>query len=125
VKVTLWKTATREQNRGMEDNETLLTELNKKKAWFHAKKIGPVFALQVSEDREIQTLEGKEVARAGDMLCRGIAGELWPQTVRSSLHMCNAISCLSCLSIKGGTPFVQIQTNKYFGWRMEKIYSSR
>jgi len=93
VKVTRPACNTRTQQR-MEDNETLLTELNKKKAWFHAKKIGPVFALQVSQDREIQTLEGREVARAGDMLCRGIAGELWPQTVRTSLHLCHAISLL-------------------------------
>lgn len=66
----------------MADNRELLEDLNKHNAWFHAKKTGPLFAVLLIEDREIQTLEGTEIASAGEMLCRGVGGEFWPQAVR-------------------------------------------
>ena len=43
------------------------------------KKTKPVWAKILLVDQEISTLEGPEKATAGDYLCRGIHGEVWPQ----------------------------------------------
>jgi hypothetical protein len=59
-------------------NQELLDQLNKR-GWVHVKKVGPIFAKKLTEDTTINTLEGTERAKAGDMLCRGVIGELWPQ----------------------------------------------
>eukprot|EP00005_Dracoamoeba_jomungandri_P006143 CAMPEP_0174252838 /NCGR_PEP_ID=MMETSP0439-20130205/2206_1 /TAXON_ID=0 /ORGANISM="Stereomyxa ramosa, Strain Chinc5" /LENGTH=134 /DNA_ID=CAMNT_0015333487 /DNA_START=65 /DNA_END=466 /DNA_ORIENTATION=- len=47
--------------------------------WVNYKKVGVVWAQKLKERRLIKTLEGDEIAEAGEMLCKGIAGELWPQ----------------------------------------------
>eukprot|EP01087_Luapelamoeba_hula_P014191 TRINITY_DN4121_c0_g1_i1.p1 TRINITY_DN4121_c0_g1~~TRINITY_DN4121_c0_g1_i1.p1 ORF type:complete len:181 (-),score=33.47 TRINITY_DN4121_c0_g1_i1:87-587(-) len=62
----------------MGDNTELFDELHTR-AWVHHKKIGPIFATKLTERRVIQTLEGTETGQVGDMLCRGVGGELWPQ----------------------------------------------
>jgi hypothetical protein len=62
----------------MGSNEEVLREANRR-GWVHVKKVAPVFARKLAVDTVVETLEGREVAKAGDMLCRGVAGELWPQ----------------------------------------------
>jgi len=57
----------------------ILDELNRKHAWFKAKKTGFLWAKKLTAKQEIQTLEGTVTAEPGAMLCRGVAGELWPQ----------------------------------------------
>jgi hypothetical protein len=64
----------------MTDNESLLNEVNAAGLWFHAKKTRPIRARQVTEPQQIQTLEGTEEVPAGAYLCRGEAGDLWPQS---------------------------------------------
>ena len=44
------------------------------------RKVASVWALELTESVEVETLEGKELAGVGDYLCRGIANELWPQS---------------------------------------------
>lgn len=61
-------------------NQALLDELDAGKAWFHAKKTRPIRALKLDRDQTVDTLEGRVTAKAGDFLCRGEAGELWPVT---------------------------------------------
>lgn len=60
-------------------NRPLLDELNRARAWFHARKTAPIWARRLTQDQEVPTLEGVVTARAGDFLCRGEAGEVWPQ----------------------------------------------
>ena len=61
-------------------NAELLDELNRSQAWFHAKKTGPIWAQKVEQDRTVETLEGTEAVKAGEFLCRGEAGDVWPQS---------------------------------------------
>jgi len=61
-------------------NQKLLDEVNTADSWFHARKTKPIWARQVDRDETVETLEGTEAIKAGDFLCRGIAGELWPQS---------------------------------------------
>ena len=61
------------------DNKTLLDEVNSAGRWFRAKKTKPIWAKKLDRDDVVQTLEGTERVAAGDYLCRGPAGELWPQ----------------------------------------------
>lgn len=60
-------------------NRALLDEATQSKAWFHARKTRPIWARKLERDQTVQTLEGPVAAQAGDFLCRGAAGELWPQ----------------------------------------------
>lgn len=60
-------------------NQTLLDEVNGADGWFHAKKTRPIWARQAAEDQTLTTLEGEEAVSAGDYLCRGEAGDVWPQ----------------------------------------------
>ena len=64
-------------------NARLLEEINQSQAWFHAKKTRPIWARKLEQDGTVETLEGKETARAGDYLCRGEAGDVWPQSAQS------------------------------------------
>jgi hypothetical protein len=41
-------------------------------------KTAPTWAVQMTEDFEVETLEGVMQASAGDYLCRGPKGEYWP-----------------------------------------------
>lgn len=66
-------------------NATILDEANRKRTWFHAKKVRPIRARKLVKDETVQTLEGPVEAKAGDFLCRGEAGEPWPQSAKS-LH---------------------------------------
>ena len=64
-------------------NRAILDEINAISGWFHARKVHPIWARQVDVDQTVETLEGHEKVAAGDFLCRGAAGELWPQTAAS------------------------------------------
>lgn len=44
-----------------------------------ARKSKPLWAKRLQEAQSVQTLEGLLHAEAGDYLCRGVNGELWPQ----------------------------------------------
>jgi hypothetical protein len=61
-------------------NRAILDEANRAGAWFHAKKTRPIWAKRIEQDQMVQTLEGVETVKAGHMLCRGEAGDIWPQT---------------------------------------------
>lgn len=61
-------------------NRDLLDAVEAADSWFHAKKTKAIWARQVSEDQTVETLEGSEEVSAGDYLCRGEAGEIWPQS---------------------------------------------
>lgn len=61
-------------------NQQILDEAGKVGAWFHAKKTRPIWARQLEQDQTVMTLEGEETVPAGSILCRGEAGDLWPQT---------------------------------------------
>jgi hypothetical protein len=64
-------------------NQVLLQEIDRAGAGFHARKTRPIWARELTADQEVQTLEGLVQAKAGDFLCRGEAGELWPQRAAS------------------------------------------
>jgi hypothetical protein len=66
-------------------NAALLVEANQSKAWFHAMKVKPLWALKVSEARTIKTIEGNEEVSAGDFICKGEDGDVWPQSAESLL----------------------------------------
>jgi hypothetical protein len=68
---------------GSSQNVELLNALNRAQAWFHARKTRPIWARRLDRDRTVETLEGAAAAEAGDFLCRGEAGELWPQSAQS------------------------------------------
>ncbi len=60
-------------------NQDLLQEVNSAENWFHAKKTRPIWAQEVKEARTVKTLEGEETVEPGHFLCRGEAGDIWPQ----------------------------------------------
>jgi hypothetical protein len=60
-------------------NAAVLDEVNRSGKWFHARKTHPIWVKAVERDQTVQTLEGKVQVAAGDLLCRGVGGELWPQ----------------------------------------------
>lgn len=64
-------------------NRELLNEVNRGGAWVHAKKTQPLWARRLEVAQSVSTLEGIQKANAGDYLCRGPAGELWPQSAKS------------------------------------------
>jgi len=61
-------------------NQRLLSDVNAAKTWFHARKTRPIWARQLTQAEQVQTLEGVEEVPAGQMLCRGEAGDIWPQS---------------------------------------------
>lgn len=61
-------------------NRELLDEANRAGGWFHAMKTRPIWARRIEHDQTVTTLEGEETVQEGHMLCRGEAGDLWPQT---------------------------------------------
>jgi hypothetical protein len=65
---------------GPTENQELLDEANSARAWFHAKKTRPIWAKLLTSAQTVQTLEGEERVVAGNFLCRGEAGDIWPQT---------------------------------------------
>jgi hypothetical protein len=60
-------------------NAAVLDEVNRGGKWFHARKTRPIWVKTVEHDQTVQTLEGEVRVAAGDLLCRGVGGELWPQ----------------------------------------------
>ncbi len=64
-------------------NHALLTEANRAGTWFHARKTRPIWARELDADQTVQTIEGPMNARAGDFLCRGEAGDIWPQKAKT------------------------------------------
>jgi hypothetical protein len=60
-------------------NQALLDEINADDAWVHVRKTRPIWARRLDSDQTVKTLEGTETVRAGDYLCRGEAGDVWPQ----------------------------------------------
>jgi hypothetical protein len=70
-------------NKPTSPNKARLDELDAAHAWFHAKKTRPIWARLLDHDQTVETLEGKVTAKAGDYLCRGEAGELWPQSAKT------------------------------------------
>ena len=61
-------------------NAELLSRVD---GWFHDKKTAPIRAKELTETTTISTIEGDVEANAGDLLCRGAAGEPWPQSPES------------------------------------------
>lgn len=61
-------------------NEALLQEVTDAGAWFHARKTRPIWVRRLEKEETLQTLEGAEQAPAGTYLCRGEAGDVWPQS---------------------------------------------
>ena len=66
----------------MNKNQAILDEVNQadgEHVWFAAKKTAPLWAKELDKPQTIQTLEGPVEGKKGDFLCRGAAGEYWPQ----------------------------------------------
>jgi len=61
-------------------NQALLKELNDGQLWFHAKKTRPIWVRRLEKPETVKTLEGEERVPSGNYLCRGEAGDIWPQT---------------------------------------------
>jgi len=61
-------------------NAVLLQEVNQAGLWFRAKKTRPIWARQLQKSERVKTLEGEEEVPAGTFLCRGEAGDIWPQS---------------------------------------------
>jgi hypothetical protein len=66
-----------------DDNVRLLDDVNREGGWFHAKKTRPVWVRVLTARESVRTLEGIEVVDAGNVVCRGEAGDLWPQSPES------------------------------------------
>ena len=65
-------------------NESILNEVNAAKTWFHAKKVKPLWAKEATEDGRLESLESEnQTYKQGDFICRGEAGDLWPQSASS------------------------------------------
>ncbi len=47
--------------------------------WFRIEKFAPIWIKAITYNKTIQTLEGIITATKGDILCKGIEGELWAQ----------------------------------------------
>ena len=60
-------------------NREVLDEANAAGLWSHAKKIRPIWARRLKHAQRVRTLEGEEDVPAGSFLCRGEAGDIWPQ----------------------------------------------
>jgi hypothetical protein len=61
-------------------NELLLKEMGERGLWFHARKCRPIWVRRIDKKQTVVTLEGTEEVSPGDYLCRGEAGDIWPQS---------------------------------------------
>jgi hypothetical protein len=77
---TVENTIPNERDQPANVNAAILEKVNASGVWFHAKKTAPLWARPLEKDQTIKTLEGDVTAKAGDFLCRGAAGEFWPQS---------------------------------------------
>jgi hypothetical protein len=66
-------------------NRKLLAEVNQAQTWLHAKKTRPIWARRLEAAQTVKTLEGEEQVAAGHYLCKGEAGDIWPQTEKDLL----------------------------------------
>jgi hypothetical protein len=66
-------------------NRKLLDEVNQAQTWLHAKKTRPIWARRLEAAQMVKTLEGEEQVAAGHFLCKGEAGDIWPQTEKDLL----------------------------------------
>lgn len=73
-------TETRSSKPTESPNQGLLDEANVAGQWFHAKKTRPIWARRLEAAQTVKTLEGEEEVAAGHYLCKGEAGDIWPQT---------------------------------------------
>jgi len=69
----------------MENNRSLLREVNTLYIWQVYAKTRPLKAKLLTEAQSVHTLEGILTYNAGDYLCKGEAGDIWGQTAES-LH---------------------------------------
>ncbi|MBL8830510.1 MAG: hypothetical protein JNM18_26285 [Planctomycetaceae bacterium] len=76
-------------------NANLLAEVNQARLWFRARKTRPIWARLLAVPQTVKTLEGPETVPAGTYLCRGEAGDIWPQTAERLLTKYVATSTLS------------------------------
>eukprot|EP01031_Cornospumella_fuschlensis_P052839 gene52839-64563_t len=71
----------RSSNRSMANpNQALLDQVNAATLWQHVRKTRAVWARELTAAATVVTWEGPVQAKAGDFLCRGEAGEKWPQS---------------------------------------------
>jgi len=61
-------------------NKAILDEANRTTAWFRARKKSPIWAKQLAATQIVSTLEGELEVAVGSFLCRGEAGDVWPQS---------------------------------------------
>jgi hypothetical protein len=66
-------------------NQRLLDEVNQAGAWFPAWKTASVWVRASADCDTVDSKEGRENLLAGDVLCRGESGDLWPQSKASLL----------------------------------------
>lgn len=64
-------------------NKPLLDAIGDQRLWFYARKTQPIWVQRLGRDESVETLEGTEHASVGDYICRGEAGDRWPQSERS------------------------------------------
>ena len=66
-------------------NKPLLDEVNQAGGWFPAWKTAPVWVHPTADRDTVVSHEGREDLLDGDVLCRGQAGDVWPQSQGSLL----------------------------------------
>lgn len=71
-------------------NKAVLDEANLAAEWIRARKGKPIWARKLDQPQTIITLEGQEHISAGNYVCRGEAGDVWPQTESTLLRTYNA-----------------------------------
>ena len=64
-------------------HQSILDEANRSGAWFAARKVSPVWVNDSASKPSVESLEGEETLLSGDVLCRGAAGDVWPQSRES------------------------------------------
>jgi hypothetical protein len=67
-------------------NRALLDSVNQARLWFRAWKIEPIWVKPIQPDRPVDTIEGNVTSLKGDVLCRGSAGDTWPQRMEYVLE---------------------------------------
>ncbi len=67
-------------------NRSLLDIVNQANLWFRAWKVEPIWAKAFQHNQAVETIEGSEAPLRDDVLCRGKAGETWPQRLESLLE---------------------------------------
>jgi hypothetical protein len=63
-----------------------LDAVNGANLWFRAWKVEPIWVKAIQHGQPVETFEGSVSSLQGDVLCRGEAGETWPQHVQRLLE---------------------------------------